>query len=53
MTDVGVTYCDYGQEVLICKPKSEMYEKAMSEAEVTDKAKCLFVDDSYGISPLI
>jgi hypothetical protein len=24
----------------------------MSEAEVTDKAKCLFVDDSYGISPL-
>jgi pyrimidine and pyridine-specific 5'-nucleotidase len=52
MTDVGVTYCDYGQEVLICKPKPEMYEKAMSEAEVTDKAKCLFVDDSYGISPL-
>lgn len=51
MIDVGVTYCDYGQEVLICKPKPEMYEKAMSEAEVTDKAKCLFVDDSYGISP--
>lgn len=25
-----------------------MYEKAMMEAGVTDKRKCLFVDDSYG-----
>ena len=50
-TDVGITYCDYGQEILICKPKAEMYEKAMMEAEVTDKGKCYFVDDSLGISP--
>ena len=26
-----------------------MYEKAMMEAGVTDKDKCYFVDDSYGI----
>ena len=29
-----------------------MYQKAMSEAGITDKGKCLFVDDSYGISHL-
>lgn len=23
----GITYCDYGQESLVCKPKIEMYEK--------------------------
>jgi pyrimidine and pyridine-specific 5'-nucleotidase len=47
-----VTYCDYGEDVLVCKPQPEMYQKAMSEAGITDKGKCLFVDDSYGISPL-
>jgi pyrimidine and pyridine-specific 5'-nucleotidase len=29
-----------------------MFQKAMSDAGVTDKEKCLFVDDSYGISHL-
>ena len=43
---LGVTYCDYGQEILICKPKPEMYYKAMMEAGVNDKRKCFFVDDS-------
>ena len=47
-TNVGVTYCDYGREILICKPQTEMFEKAMMEAAVTDKKKCLFVDDSFG-----
>jgi pyrimidine and pyridine-specific 5'-nucleotidase len=28
----------------------EMYEKAMMEAGVTDKARCYFVDDSLGNS---
>jgi HAD superfamily hydrolase (TIGR01509 family) len=46
---VGITYCDYGQEILVCKPKREMFEKAMIEADITDKQKCLFVDDSVGI----
>jgi pyrimidine and pyridine-specific 5'-nucleotidase len=46
----GVTYCDYGQEALVCKPKGEMFQKAMMEAGVRDKQKCLFVDDSLGIA---
>ena len=45
---LGITYCDYGQEVLLCKPKPEMFQRAMVEAGVTNKQKCLFVDDSYG-----
>jgi len=48
LTPLGVTYCDYGQEILICKPKAEMYYKAMMEAGVSDKQKCFFVDDSQG-----
>ena len=47
-----MTYCDYGQDILVCKPKKEMFEKAMMEAGVTDNEKCLFVDDSYGMSSL-
>jgi pyrimidine and pyridine-specific 5'-nucleotidase len=46
--DVGVTYCDYGEKVLICKPKMEMYQKAMQEAGIADVNKCYFVDDSFG-----
>lgn len=25
----GITYCDYSQEDLICKPKTEMYQKGI------------------------
>jgi pyrimidine and pyridine-specific 5'-nucleotidase len=46
----GVTYCDYGQEILICKPSGDMFQRAMMEAGVRDKHKCLFVDDSLGIA---
>jgi len=42
----GITYCDYTQEILICKPKIEMFEKAMKDASITDRSKCYFVDDS-------
>ncbi|KAK3635368.1 putative suppressor of disruption of TFIIS [Elasticomyces elasticus] len=42
----GITYCDYGAEKLICKPRQEMYDKAMQEAGATDPAQCYFVDDS-------
>ncbi|VVT53621.1 uncharacterized protein SAPINGB_P003666 [Magnusiomyces paraingens] len=43
----GITYCDYGHIPLVCKPKHEMFDKAMREAGVTRKDKCLYVDDSY------
>lgn len=52
-TGVGVTYCDYGQEVLVCKPKGGMFQKAMMEAGVKDKQRCIFVDDSIRIRPYL
>ncbi|KAK3067761.1 suppressor of deletion of TFIIS [Teratosphaeriaceae sp. CCFEE 6253] len=42
----GITYCDYGAEKLICKPRREMYDKAMREAGAGDVSQCYFVDDS-------
>ncbi|KAF2861608.1 pyrimidine 5-nucleotidase [Piedraia hortae CBS 480.64] len=42
----GLTYCDYAAEKLICKPRPEMYAKAMAEAGVQDVKDCFFVDDS-------
>lgn len=43
----GMTFCDYGEIPLVCKPKFEMFDKAMREAGVTRKDRCLYVDDSY------
>ncbi|PLB55797.1 pyrimidine 5'-nucleotidase [Aspergillus steynii IBT 23096] len=43
----GVTYCDYSQTPLVCKPSQEMYEKAEREAKVPSGAKSYFVDDSH------
>ncbi|KAF7593711.1 hypothetical protein BBP40_011003 [Aspergillus hancockii] len=42
----GITYCDYSQTPLICKPTQEMYEKAEREAKVPSTETCYFVDDS-------
>ncbi|KAK6507521.1 hypothetical protein TWF481_005952 [Arthrobotrys musiformis] len=42
----GITYCDYAEEKLVCKPREEAFVKAMREASVTDRSKCFFVDDS-------
>ncbi|EEA28728.1 suppressor of deletion of TFIIS [Talaromyces marneffei ATCC 18224] len=42
----GITYCDYGQERLICKPADEMWEKAEKEAGAKSIDDCYFVDDS-------
>lgn len=39
----GVTYCDYGQLPLICKPSQEMYEKAEIEAGASSPEQCYFV----------
>ncbi|KAL2120485.1 hypothetical protein VTJ04DRAFT_4512 [Mycothermus thermophilus] len=43
----GVTYCDYSQIPLTCKPQPAMYHKAMREAGVERVEDCFFVDDSY------
>ncbi|KAF7931753.1 uncharacterized protein EAE98_004489 [Botrytis deweyae] len=42
----GMTYCDYAQEKMVCKPYKESFEKAMSEAGVKEFKDCYFVDDS-------
>lgn len=38
----GVTYCDYGQWPLVCKPMGEMFEKAEKEAGLGG-GDCFFV----------
>ncbi|KAE8415931.1 Haloacid dehalogenase-like hydrolase-domain-containing protein [Aspergillus pseudocaelatus] len=42
----GITFCDYGQLPLVCKPTQEMYAKAEREANVPSTAERYFVDDS-------
>lgn len=39
----GLTYCDYSQKPLTCKPHPDMYKKGMREAGVTDVNDCYFV----------
>lgn len=39
----GITYCDYTQKTLICKPHKEMFDKAEAEAGVASVADCYFV----------
>ncbi|MCJ1389696.1 hypothetical protein MMC18_002553 [Xylographa bjoerkii] len=43
----GITYCDYTQEFLVCKPHPEMYALAEAQAGVSSAGDCFFVDDSY------
>lgn len=42
----GITFCDYAQRKLICKPHKEMFAKAMREAGDVPPNMCYFVDDS-------
>ncbi|EWY96772.1 hypothetical protein FOCG_03144 [Fusarium oxysporum f. sp. radicis-lycopersici 26381] len=42
----GLTYCNYAEQPLLCKPDPRMYEKAMREAGVERVEDCYFVDDS-------
>ncbi|KAI1497712.1 pyrimidine 5'-nucleotidase [Biscogniauxia marginata] len=44
----GLTYCDYSELPIICKPHKDMFERAMREAGVDRAADCYFVDDSHG-----
>jgi pyrimidine and pyridine-specific 5'-nucleotidase len=39
----GITYCDYSQPRLICKPNPEMWEKAEKEAGANGVENCYFV----------
>ena len=39
----GITYCDYGRIPLVCKPYTEMYERAEAEAGAASSAACFFV----------
>jgi len=43
----GITYCDYSKPKLICKPNTEMWEKAEKEAGALGVESCYFVDDSH------
>jgi pyrimidine and pyridine-specific 5'-nucleotidase len=42
----GITYCDYGQLPLVCKPSQDMYAKAEKEACVSSTESCYFVGRS-------
>lgn len=39
----GITYCDYAAKELLCKPRSEMFEKAEKEASAPGLDQCYFV----------
>jgi pyrimidine and pyridine-specific 5'-nucleotidase len=39
----GLTFCDYAQETMICKPHPEMFAKAMKEAGIKEFKDCYFV----------
>ena len=39
----GITYCDYSQPRIICKPHAAMYDKAEAEANITSVEECYFV----------
>ncbi|KAK7425988.1 putative suppressor of disruption of TFIIS [Neonectria magnoliae] len=39
----GLTYCDYAQVPLVCKPHEDMFRKAMEEADASDVGNCYFI----------
>ncbi|KAL5051414.1 hypothetical protein BDW71DRAFT_170980 [Aspergillus fruticulosus] len=42
----GITYCDYANPPLVCKPSQLIYDKAERDSGATDRGQCYFVDDS-------
>ena len=42
----GITYCDYVVTPLLCKPATDMFDKAMHESDTHDLSECYYVDDS-------
>lgn len=49
----GMTYCDYGSEKFYCKPRAEMFDKAMKEAGVKSNKNCYFVGKPIPHTPLV
>ena len=50
----GMTFCDYGQQPLICKPHPQMFKKAMREASVDKVEDCFFVGRfRRGVPPIL
>lgn len=43
----GITYCDYGSDKFVCKPSTDMFNKAMQEAGVKSNQNCYFVGMLY------
>lgn len=43
----GVTFCDYSQFPLICKPNQEMYRRAEADAGAPGPDQCYFVGMSF------
>jgi pyrimidine and pyridine-specific 5'-nucleotidase len=41
----GLTYCDYAEMPIVCKPHKEMFVKAMNEAGVERPEDCFFVGE--------
>jgi len=39
----GMTYCDYGDPTLLCKPNPDMFAKAMKHAGIKEYKECYFV----------
>jgi pyrimidine and pyridine-specific 5'-nucleotidase len=42
----GITFCDYAETPMICKPHPEMFNKAMREAGIKEFKDCYFVGRS-------
>ncbi len=43
----GLTFCDYAEQPLVCKPAKEMYDRAMKAAGVERPEDCFFVGMSH------
>lgn len=41
----GLTYCDYANPPLVCKPHDEMWEKAEKDAGAPSRDQCYFVGE--------
>ena len=43
----GITYCDYTQKLLVCKPHPEMYALAELQGGVSSPGDCFFIGESH------
>ncbi|BAO39974.1 protein SSM1 [Kluyveromyces marxianus] len=44
----GITYCDYSQHDLVCKPDTRAFEKAKIQSGLGSYSNAYFIDDSAG-----